>query len=314
MHHDLWDYDVPSAPALVNVQHNGRRIEAVAQATKSGYVFLFDRLTGKPLFEVVERPVPASDVPGESTALTQPIPVKPAPFVRLGFTEAEITDISPESREYVKEKIRTMRYGSAFMPPSVQGTAQLPGLHGGATWSGVSFDPTTELLYINVNDMPWTVALAPDKPRKGLYSGRGIGIFTDQFGFPASRPPWGKLVAIDLNKGEIKWQTALGNWPGAQERGLKNTGTENFGGSIVTAGGLIFIASTMDEMFRAFDKATGALLWEYKLPAAGYAAPATYTVNNRQYVVIAAGGGGKPRTKPGTAYVVFALPGRSGRH
>ncbi|MGH8693437.1 MAG: pyrroloquinoline quinone-dependent dehydrogenase [Burkholderiales bacterium] len=306
--HDLWDYDLPTPPNLVTVNHGGKQIEAVAQVTKTGYVFLFERATGKPLFEILERPAPPSDVPGEQAAAKQVYPVKPPPFARQGFTENDITDISPAAREYVREKIKGLRYGSIFTPISVPGTVQMPGLHGGATWSGASFDPTSGLLYVNANDMPWLTRVIPVAAKPGLYQDKGNGIFRDQDGFPAARPPWGTLNAIDLNRGEIKWQVPLGDWPGAAERGLKNTGTENFGGSIVTAGGLVFIASTMDEKFRAFDKVTGKLLWEYQLPAGGYAAPCTYTVNGHQYVVIAAGGGGKPKTKAGDAYVAFALP------
>jgi len=306
--HDLWDYDLPAPPNLVTVTHNGKRIEAVAQVTKTGYVFLFERATGRPLFEIVERPAPQSDVPGEQTASTQVHPLKPPPFVRQGFTESDITDRSPAARDYVREQLKGLRYGPIFTPISVQGTVQMPGLHGGAAWSGASFDPTTGLLYVNANDMPWLTRVVPVESRPGLYEGKLMTIFRDQDGFPAVRPPWGTLSAIDLNRGEIKWQAPLGDWPGAVERGLKNTGAENLGGNIVTAGGLIFIASTMDEKFRAFDKATGKLLWEYQLPAAGYAAPCTYTVNSRQYVVIAAGGGGKPKTRAGDAYVAFALP------
>lgn len=303
--HDLWDYDLPAPPLLVTVEHDNRKIEAAAQVTKTGYVFLFDRATGKPLFEIVERPAPQSDVPGEETAAKQVYPVKPPPFVRQGFTENDITDISPAAREYVRTRVAKMRYGPVFTPPSLRGTVQMPGLHGGATWSGASFDPTTGLLYVNANDMPWEVYVALSETNAKLYPGKGIKIFTDEEGRPASKPPWGTLNAIDLNRGTIKWQVPLGEWPGLAAR---NTGTENFGGGIVTAGGLVLIASTMDEKFRAFDKTTGELLWEYQLPAGGYAAPCTYSVKGRQYVVIAAGGGGKPRTKEADAYVAFALP------
>jgi len=319
--HDLWDYDLPTPPALVTVRHGGRRVDAAAQVTKTGFVFLFDRATGRPLFDIVERPVPASDVAGEAASPVQVFPVKPPPFVKQGFTEADVTDISPSAREHVLNKFRSLRSGPLFTPPSLQGTVVMPGFHGGANWSGAAFDPETGLLYVNGNNMPNVLTLQPAPPEGSYaFSHKGYIQFLDPEGYPAVKPPWGTLTAIDLNQGTIRWQVPLGEFAALKARGIPPTGTETFGGSMVTAGGLVFIGGTMDEKFRAFDKATGRVLWEYQLEAGGYATPCTYSVNGRQFVVIAAGGGGKLRTKSGDAYVAFTLPepprraaGRRGR-
>ncbi len=312
LHHDLWDHDLPVYPNLVTVTHGGKRIDAVAQVTKTGYVFLLDRETGKPLFDVEEKPVPASDVPGERASATQPIPVKPPPFSAQHLDETNVTDIGAANRASVLARLREIKGGHAFDPPSIRGTVVIPGFHGGANWSGASFDPTTGLLYVNSNDVPNILTLvesrAGDVPNFGPYGHAGYIQLLDHEGYPAIKPPWGRLNAIDLNTGEFAWRVPLGEHPELTARGIPRTGTETFGGSIVTAGGLVFIAGTKDERIHAFDKRTGALLWEHPLPAGGYATPSTYQVDGRQYVVIAAGGAGKLRTKSGDAFVAFALP------
>ena len=309
VHHDLWDHDNPCPPVLVTVLHNGKRVEAVAQLTKTGYCYLFDRVTGTPLFDVIEEPAPSSDVSGERAYATQPHPVRPPAFSPQVFTNDEITDISPQSHAFVQKALEKLHYGRAHLPPSVAGTVVMPGFHGGANWSGGSFDPTTGLLYVNSNNVPYISVITPNA--LGGYDFAGYTYFNDAQGYPANKPPWGSLTAIDLNRGEFAWQIPLGAYPELTAKGIPPTGTENFGGTIVTAGGLVFIGATKDEKFHAFDKATGRLLWETRLPNGGYATPCTYMVNGRQYVVIAAGGGGKLRTKSGDAFVAFALPAPS---
>ena len=404
VHHDLWDRDLPAPPNLITVTHGGKRIDAVAQVTKSGHVFTFDRQTGEPLFPIEEKPVPPSDLQGESAWPTQPFPLKPAPFARQVFDEKEITDISPESHLQVKKRFEEVRKHVPFAPPSEQGTIIFPGFDGGGEWGGAAADPEG-ILYVNGNEMPWILTMVPTKhegsaasgaalftqlcaachgmDHKGnpaqnipsmvgvdqrlkkpdvlalLQTGRGVmpsfafltdtqkqkivdhlfgeepaaneaagkqepggeggamgGIpytttgynrWLDPNGYPAVKPPWGTLNAIDLNTGEFKWTVPLGEYPELTAKGIPRTGTENYGGPVATAGGLIFIAASRDEHLRAFDRGTGKELWKAKLPAAGYATPATYTVGGKQYVVIACGGG-KIGTKSGDAYVAFALP------
>ncbi len=312
LRHDVWDHDLPTPPVLVRVNHGGKEIDAAAQVTKTGFCYLFDRETGRPLFDIIEQEVPGSDVEGEQVARTQPIPIKPPPFSARHLDESNVTDIGEQNRESVLAVLRKLRHGPAFNPPSLEGTVVMPGLHGGATWSGASFDPTSGMLYLNSNNMPniITLATAPKdgRARYGIFQlGGGYFQFRDFEGYPAIKPPWGLLNAIDLNKGEIAWQVVLGEHPELTARGIPQTGTESFGGTIVTAGGLVFIAGTMDEKMHAFDKATGKLLWEAKLPAGGYATPSTYMVDGKQYVVIACGGAGKLGTKAGDAFVAFAL-------
>jgi quinoprotein glucose dehydrogenase len=396
VHHDLWDRDPPQAPVLVTVTREGRPRDAVAQATKSGHVFLFDRETGEPLFPIEERPFPPSDLVGEKAWPTQPIPLKPPAFARQRMSEADVTDRTPAARAAVLERLRQARSGGQYVPPSTPGTVIFPGFDGGAEWGGSAFDPKTRLLYVNSNEMAWILQMkelpkpgeAPlgarvyaqhcavchgadrrgdpqgqfpslEKTRtkmrraevahlvargKGVmpafgfleghevdavsaytlgeeedhgageaaqagrpYTHLGYNRFLDPDGYPAVKPPWGALNAIDLDAGEIRWSVPLGELPELTERGLPPTGTENYGGPVLTAGGLVFIGASKDEMFRAFDKASGRVLWQAKLPAGGYATPSTYEAGGRQFVVIAAGGG-KMGTPSGDAYVAFALP------
>ena len=391
VHHDLWDRDLPAAPNLVTVTRDAKRVDAIAQITKSGFVFVFDRASGRPLFRVEERSVPASDLRGERAWPTQPYPVKPAPFARQTIREADVT--ASERRRF-----RTLRHDGLFTPPSRQGSIVLPGFDGGGEWGGAAVDPETGVLYVNASDVPWIAAMresamippATGAPRTGAavyatacagchgadrrgrerapslvglsarspveqlqqvmewgrgfmpsfarlseleqralieylgYSVAGFSAYAparvtapyefvgyerwrDSAGFPAVTPPWGTLSAIDLNTGEYRWRMPLGEFAALTARGMPITGTEQYGGPIVTAGGLLFIAATQDAKFRAFDKGTGRLLWEATLPAPGYATPATFAVRGKQYVVIAAGGG-KLGSPSSDAYVAYALP------
>jgi len=397
VHHDIWDRDLPAPPALVTVTHDGRRVDAVAQTSKQGIVWLFERTTGKPLFPIEERPYPASGVDGERASPTQPQPVKPAPFARQRLTEDMLTRRTPAAHAAVLEAFRRFRSDGQFVPLGVGvETVVFPGFDGGGGWGGPAFDPSTGLLYVSATEMACTGMLAPAvtgssgrqlyvkecaachrddmsgsppqipslvdagrrKPpaeltrivRQGVgrmpglpalspeavdaivafigtgenrdvehagattggqrYRFTGYKRFLDPDGYPAIEPPWGTLTAIDLNTGERAWQIPLGEYPELAAQGLTNTGTELYGGPIVTAGGLVFIGATSyDKKVRAFDKTTGALLWEATLPFSAAGTPATYEVDGRQYLVVPAGGGKARRPEPsGGVYVAFALP------
>ncbi|KAA5546089.1 pyrroloquinoline quinone-dependent dehydrogenase [Roseiconus nitratireducens] len=309
LRHDLWDHDLPVYPTLVTVTRGERVVAAVAQVTKTGFVYVLDRETGEPLFPIREVSVPASDVPGEVAAKTQPVPTLPPPFAAQSFDETNVTNIGPANRQSVLDQLTKLRSGPAFNPPSLQGTVVIPGYHGGANWSGASFDPTTSTLYVNSTNLPNVVQLKEAPPdSRYRYQHLGYTQLRDSEGYPAIQPPWGQLNAIDLNSGQFRWRSTLGEYPELTARGIPPTGTENFGGSIVTAGGLVFIGATKDERFRAFDKQTGQKLWEVQLDAGAYATPATYQTAGKQFVIVAAGGAGKLGTRAGDAFYAFALP------
>ena len=396
--HDVWDRDFPSPPSLVTVKRDGHSVDAVAQISKSGHVWLFDRETGKPLFPIEDREVSTDGGDGEYLSARQPLPVKPPAFSRQILTEDMLTKRTPEAHAAVLEQFKKIRSAGQFVPPSREGTIVFPGFDGGGEWGGAAFDPESGLLYVNANEMAWVLRLvearrtgeatggrslylkncstchredlkgtppefpslvntskkltqpeiqqivrsgagrmpgAPQLPQAAVraiveyvatgkdtkvaegarseypiqqkYVTDGYNKFLDPEGYPAVQPPWGTLNAIDLNKGEIAWKIPFGEFPELAAKGIRNTGSENYGGPLVTASGLLFIGATNhDRKFHVYDKATGKLLWETQLPAAGNATPCTYEANGKQYVVIAAGGG-KSGAPSGGSYVAFAL-------
>ncbi len=400
VHHDLLDKDLPCPPVLLRVTHGGKKIDAVAQGTKHGLLFVFDRVTGEPLWPIEERPVPKSNLRGEEAWPTQPFPTKPAPLMRQRYTEGDASNISPETHQLTLDRIRASPNFGPFPAPSLNETVMFPGFDGGMEWGGGAADPDG-IYYVNINEMPWLLQMVETKRADGtplvpgerdymIYCGACHGLdrkgnsaaefpslidiqkrktreeietitrqgggrmpgyatmaeakrkaildyvlnekapaeskaegaekteapgyafggfrrWLDDEGYPAIKPPWGTLNAVDLNTGEVKWTVTLGEYPELTARGIPPTGTENYGGPLVTAGGLLFIGATADETFRAFDKETGKILWKAKLPFGGNATPSTYRVKGTQYVVISAGGGksGRPR---GGSLVAFALP------
>lgn len=329
VHHDLWDYDVPAQPMLINIKQQGKEIPAVVIGTKMGMLFVLDRRDGKPVFPIEERPVPKSDVPGEQASATQPFPKLPRPLVPHQLKAEDAWGLTDKDRAYCRDKIASLRNEGIYTPPSVKGTLAIPGNVGGMNWSGMSFDPTRNLLFVNTNVLPFEVRLIPrdeyNKMRETGATNRVKGEFGRQTGTPYAMyreplmsptgtpcipPPWGKLTAVDMTTGEIRWDVPLGRIPQLALFGSKAAeyGSINLGGSMVTAGGLVFISAAMDEKLRAFDSETGKVIWEGQLPASAQAAPMTYSIDGKQFVVICAGGHGKLGTKRGDSVVAFALP------
>lgn len=416
VHHDLWDRDLPANPNLVTIVKDGKKIDAVTQITKHGYVFMFDRTNGKPIFPIVEKPVPTKALPGEEAWPTQPIPTLPQPFARQMFNPEDVTDRTPEVHREMLSKYNQVKNRIMFTPPSKEGGWIFPGFDGGGEWGGAAVDPESKILYVNCSEMPWAqvmidvpktntndyspqalghvvyntncischgaelkgngtsypslvnigkkytadqvssiiaagrnmmpsfkqisptdkknllafllkipetkgakeVAKEPTGNRSASseaekkmldevpYAMNGYNRFLDKDGYPGIKPPWGTLNAINLTSGKLLWKVPLGEYPELTKKGIPVTGTENYGGPVVTKGGLIFIAATKDEKIRAFDKRTGKVVWEANLPAAGYATPATYSIDGKQYIVIACGGG-KIGSKSGDSYVCFGL-------
>jgi glucose dehydrogenase len=318
VHHDLFDYDLSAPPALVEVRRNGRTIPAVAQITKMGLLFILDRMTGKPVFGVEERPVPKSDVPGEESSPTQPFPLKPPPLARMSLTKDEITRRTPEASKFCSEWFGRLRHQGPYTPFGMTPSLIMPGTMGGGNWGGVSFDPKIGYIFVNTSSLGGAghmVAAAPGAPMPYRNEG-GYTRFLDQDQYPCQQPPWGELSAVNANTGEIAWRVPLGSYDEVEAQGLKNAGASNMGGSIATAGGLVFIGATTDSKFRAFDSRTGKELWVTRLDATGDAVPMTYVARNgRQYLVIAAGGSNRFRMIAGTAeqtadsLIAFSLSG-----
>ena len=321
VHHDLWDYDVASQPTLADLVHDGRHVAAVIQATKTGFLYTFDRESGAPLFPIVEKPVPQDAVPGERPSPTQPFPVAPPALTRQApVTPDDAWGVAWFDTRNCRKRIESYRSQGIFQPPSVKDSVMQPGNAGGSNWGGIAFDAKRQIAVANTLNLPFVVALIPRRElheqatsnryrdfdfarQEGTPYGMRRTAFKSELGIPCVKPPWGVLTAVDMEHGTIKWQIPLGDTPYIH----MNLGMPAIGGPIVSASGLVFIAASLDDHFRAFDIENGKLLWEVKLPAGGQATPMTYSIGGRQYLVIAAGGYKGDSTR-GDYLIAYALP------
>ncbi len=326
VHHDLWDYDMPAQPVLFDLKRNGQTIPAVVQATKMGMLFVFDRRSGEPLFDIEERPVPQHAVAGEVPSPTQPFSALPSLVPNAPLTKDDAWGFTPWDRGKCADEFAKLRSAGIYTPPSLEGTIEWPGYGGGSNWGSVSFDPQRQLVIANVNRLPAVIQLIPRDQLSAVYDSKAFpdSEFARQtgtpyamrrepilspLGVPCVAPPWGTLSAVNLGTGAIQWQVPLGTlrdmapWPI-----WFIDGVPNMGGSVITAGGLVFVAAATDDFLRAFDADTGAELWRGRLPAGGQATPMTYTRGGKQYIVIVAGGHGGLGTTRGDYVVAFALP------
>ncbi|MBB5733991.1 quinoprotein glucose dehydrogenase [Altererythrobacter atlanticus] len=327
VHHDLWDFDLPVAPKLTTINKDGKDIPVVIQATKHGYVFVFNRLTGEPIWPIEEVPVPASDVPGEKASPTQPIPTWPEPFTRQSFTEDDINPYLPEAdQEKLREGLKTWRNEGLFTPPSLEGSISFPGHNGGTNWGGTAIDPVNNRFFVVSRELPLLIKLILDKREEAqaaMPNGGGdvkpykspVNFLLQSNGMVAVKPPFSFLTAYDMDTGEMLYRIPNGEIMTLQEKGITGVGSQApRGGPVATAGGLLFVGTATDRTFRARDAATGEVLWEYELPAATEGVPAVYEVDGRQYVTIPVGGvghfaGGLGLPEPGESqYMTFALP------
>ena len=324
VHHDLWDYDVPAMPTLATILHDGRPVEVVIQPTKTGNIFVLDRQTGRPVFPVVERPVPGSDVPGERTAPTQPMPVLPHPVASQAITTGEGWGVLGFDTAGCRARLGGLRNEGLFTPPGLRGSVLRPSFLGGTDWGGLAYDPGTGLAVVNSSNVVSAITLVPRakfdpakvRPGVAVYAMTGSPyvfereVLLSRLGAPCSPPPWGQLTAIDMATGQTRWQIPFGRvplWGGLLSPA--NWGAPNQGGPIVTRGGLVFIGASLDSRLRAYDIQTGRELWSGAVPAPATATPMTFRHSDgRQYVVVAAGGHGGFGTSLGDAIVAFALP------